>query len=181
MRISVTLIAFGMGFAWAFAPEVVCGQSPTPVPATGPSAQHATTAADQTPPASPPPATGLLEQEELTGNWGGLRTRWKDKGVVLDSSLTQFYQGVSSGGTETGSEYNGTAQAGLEFDFGKLAGWQFWSAEIEAELRFGGPLLTGTGSINPVNTAALIPGSDGTKFSIAAANLTRLFPVNEQD
>jgi hypothetical protein len=40
----------------------------------------------------------------LTGSWGGVRTRWKDKGVVLDSSLTQFYQGVASGGSETGSE-----------------------------------------------------------------------------
>jgi hypothetical protein len=56
-------------------------------------------------------------------------TRWKDKGV-FDSSLTQFYQGVTSGGTETGSEYNATAQATLEFGFGKLAGWQFWSAEV---------------------------------------------------
>ena len=72
-----------------------------------------------------PPVAGIAHQEELTGNWGGLRTRWKDKGVVLDSSLTQFYQGVASGGTDTGSEYNGTAQARLEFDFGKLAGWQF--------------------------------------------------------
>jgi hypothetical protein len=60
-----------------------------------------------------PPLTGLAQQEELTGDWGGVRTRWKDKGVLLDSSLTQFYQGVASGGTETGSEYNATAQATL--------------------------------------------------------------------
>jgi porin len=126
----------------------------------------------------PPVAAGLLEQEELTGDWGGLRTRWKDKGVVLDSSLTQFHQGVASGGTETGSEYNATAQAALEFDFGKLAGWQYWSADVKAEMRFGGPLLTGTGTINPVNTAAIIPAADETKFSITALNVTRLFPVN---
>jgi porin len=125
-----------------------------------------------------PPITGLVHQEELTGDWAGLRTRWKDKGVVLDSSLTQFYQGVASGGTETGSEYNATAQATLEFDFGKLAGWQHWSAEVKAEWRFGGPLLGGTGTINPVNTAAMIPGTDGSKFSVTAANVTKLFPVN---
>ena len=137
------------------------------------------TAAEQAPGSSTQaPVTGLAHQEELTGDWGGLRTRWKDKGVVLDSSLTQFFQGVASGGTETGSEYNGTAQAKLEFDFGKLAGWEFWSAEIKAELRFGGPLVTGTGSINPVNTAAIVPGADGTEFSITAVNLTKLFPVN---
>jgi porin len=85
---------------------------------------------------------------------------------------------VASGGTEAGSEYNGTAQATLEFDFGKLAGWEFWSAEVKAEWRFGGPLLGGTGTINPVNTAAMVPGAEGSLFSVTAANVTRLFPVN---
>ena len=129
-------------------------------------------------PVSEPTPSTLLQQETLTGEWGGARKRWTNKGVVLDSSLTQFYQGVTDGGTDRGTEYNATAQARLEFDFGKLAGWEFWSAEIKGEWRFGGPLLLGTGSINPVNTASMIPGSDGSKFSITALNFTRLFPIN---
>jgi carbohydrate-selective porin OprB len=64
------------------------------------------------------PASGVLNQDGLTGDWAGARTRAKDKGFELASSLTQFYQGVSSGGTGTSSEYNGTAQALLEFDLG---------------------------------------------------------------
>ena len=149
-------------------------------PTSGAASRPTTVPTAEQPPgsATQSPATGLLHHEELTGDWGGVRTRWKDKGVVFDSSLTQFYQGVASGGTETGSEYNATAQATLEFDFGKLAGWQFWSAEVKAEWRFGGPLLSGTGTINPVNTAAMIPGTDGSKFSVTAANVTKLFPVN---
>jgi porin len=123
-------------------------------------------------------APDFLHQDELTGDWGGARTTAKNKGVELESSLTQFYQGVSSGGTGTSSEYNGTAQALLKFDLGKLAGWQFWSAEIKAETRFGGPLVTGTGTISPVNTAAIIPGADGTVFSVTAVNFTKLFPIN---
>jgi len=124
------------------------------------------------------PAPDFLHQEELTGDWNGIRTKWKDKGVELQSSLTQFYQGVSSGGTGTSSEYNGTAQAELKFDLGKLAGWNFWSAEIKAETRFGGPLVTSTGTISPVNTAVIVPGSDGTVFSVTAVNFTKLFPIN---
>lgn len=138
---------------------------------TGAAANEAST------PNQPAPA-GLLNQADLTGNWGGVRSRWRDKGVTLETGLTQFYQGIASGGVEDGSEYNGTLQAKTEFDLGKLAGWQFWSVELKAEMRFGGPLLLGTGAINPVNTAAIIPGSDGTKFSITAANVTKLFPVN---
>ena len=104
-----------------------------------------TTTAPQAPATSPSP--DFFHREELTGDWNGLRTKWKNKGVELASSLTQFYQGVSSGGTGTSSEYNGTAQATLNFDLGKLAGWNFWSAEFKAEVRFGGPLVTSTGTI----------------------------------
>jgi len=100
------------------------------------------------------------------------------KAVKLDASLTQIYQAITSGGIETGSEYNGTAQAKLTFDFGEIAGWDFWSAEIKGEVRFGGPLMTGTGSINPINTAAMIPGSEGTLFSVTAVNVTKLFPID---
>jgi len=178
MRIGVAAITLGMALVPAFTPDVVYGQTSAPEAASRATAAPTPTTPGQKPAAPQPAATGLVHQEELTGSWGGVRTRWKDKGVVLDSSLTQFYQGVASGGSETGSEYNGTAQAKLEFDFGKLAGWHFWSAEVKAEMRFGGPLLTGTGSINPVNTAAIIPGGDGTVFSVTAANFTRLFPIN---
>src|SRR5499427_7609110 len=121
-------------------------------------------------PADPSPApktdTDFWSQEEMTGNWGGTRSKWKDKGVDLQFSLSQFYQGVASGGIETGSEYNGKFESLFKFDLGKLAGWKFWSAEIQTQTRFGGPLLTGTGTISPVNTAVIVPGGDGSVFSI---------------
>src|SRR5262245_3331385 len=178
MRNSVSVVLFGAVVA-CFTPSVAAGGQGTPIPSGAASRSVPITNTTQTPAsATQPPPTGLLHQDELTGDWGGVRTRWKDKGVVLESSLTQFYQGVASGGTETGSEYNATAQAKLEIDFGKLAGWQYWSSEIKAEWRFGGPLLGGTGTINPVNTAAMIPGTDGSKFSVTALNFTRLFPID---
>ena len=132
----------------------------------------------QSPGSTAQPAASDTQRETLTGDWEGVRTRWTNKGFVIDSSLSQFYQGVTSGGTETGSEYNATLQATLTFDFGKMAGWQYWSAEVKGEWRFGGPLLAGTGTINPVNTAAMTPGIEGSKFAVTAANVTRLFPIN---
>jgi hypothetical protein len=95
MRITpktVTLALLALGLAPS---PVRGGQNPAPPPA---SASRPSAPAEQAPAAPQPPAvTGLLQQEELTGDWSGLRTRWKDKGVVLDSSLTQFYQAVASG------------------------------------------------------------------------------------
>ena len=178
MRISGRAATALVLLAWCLSPDAARGQDAAPrtvAPLRG-AAPEAT--GSQAPPNQPPP-TGLVNQADLTGDWGGVRSRWRDKGVVLETGLTQFYQGIASGGVQDGgSEYNGTLQAKSEFDLGKLAGWQFWSVELKAEMRFGGPLLVGTGAINPVNTAAIIPGGDGTKFSITAANVTKLFPVN---
>jgi len=131
---------------------------------------------------APAPEPDLWHQEEMTGTWGGYRSKWKDKGFTMELSLTQFFQGVASGGTDEGrTEYNGTFQTLFKFDFGKMFGWKFWSADIKTETRFGGPLLGGTGTINPVNTAAIIPGANNTIFSVTAVNITKLFPINLQE
>ncbi|MCM3905666.1 MAG: hypothetical protein ND866_28565, partial [Pyrinomonadaceae bacterium] len=55
---------------------------------------------------------------------------------------------------------------------------KFWSSEIKTEARFGGPLLGGTGTINPVNTAEIVPGSDGSVITVSALNFTRLIPTD---
>jgi porin len=181
MRTRPWLVTIGCCLALEGVSELaLAGQparSPTASAMSEPAAAVSADAGRQEP-AAPPPATRLLAREGLTGDWGGARTRWKNKGVVFESALTQFYQGVASGGTDTGDAYNGKAEAELTFDFGKLAGWQFWSAEIKAEWRFGDPTLGGTGTINPVNTAAMIPAADGSVFSVTALNVTKLFPVN---
>ena len=158
--------------ARVFVLSSVCIAALTPKVAYGQEAPPATAQPSQS------PAPDFFHQDELTGDWAGARTNAKNKGFELASSLTQFYQGVSSGGTGTSSEYNGTAQGLLKFDLGKLAGWEYWSAEVKTEVRFGGPLITSTGTISPVNTAAIIPGADGTVFSVTAVNVTKLFPIN---
>jgi len=168
-----------------YIPGSTFGQDQTPPPASDASEKSG----DQTKPddqkkiakaaapsPDPKPDPDFWSQEEMTGNWGGTRAKWRDKGVDLQFSLSQFYQGVASGGTQTNSEYNGKFETLFKFDLGKLAGMQFWSAEIQTQTRFGGPLLTGTGTINPVNTAVIIPGGKDTVFSITAMNVTKLFP-----
>src|SRR5262245_17835359 len=122
--------------------------------------------------------SSLWQRGELTGDWGGLRPTWKSKGFEVVSSLSQYYQGVAHGGIATGSEYNGSLQLGLDFDLGKMAGWQGWLAELKGEMRYGGPLLGGIGSVSPVNTAVLVPAAEGTVASITTLHVTKLVPIH---
>lgn len=132
--------------------------------------------AEASPASSPEP--DFWHQEEMTGDWGGDRKRLKGKGVELEFKLSQFYQGVASGGVRHDKEYNGKFQTVAKFDLGKLAGWKFWSVDIRTETRFGGPLLGGTGTINPTNTAVMIPAAAGNIFAVTAVNFTRLIPLD---
>jgi porin len=151
------------------------GPTPKPTPAERDTAKKTSEPADPKAAEAEPDA---WHREELTGDWGGARTRWKEKGFEFEFKFTNFYQGVVDGGVRQDQSYLGKIQTVAKFDLGKLAGWKFWSAEVRTETRFGGALLTGTGGINPVNTAAIIPASSGTVFSITAVNFTRLIPID---
>ncbi len=165
---------------------IVRSQNPTPTPNP---ADASTAKKDAEAAAKPVPETGapkpavapepdLWHREELTGDWDGARSRWKEKGFEMNFKLTQFFQGVATGGLEQGSEYNGKFETEFKFDFGKMAGWNFWSAQIKTETRFGGPSVGRIGTLTPVNTAAISPGLDGEVFAITAANITKLFPID---
>src|SRR5262245_51248515 len=100
------VLVIGALLSSGFSSSVALCQNATPSTLAAVGGTGAGAAAQQAhgPPTTQPSANGLTQREELTGDWWGVRARWKDKGFVLDTSLTQFYQGVASGGTETGSE-----------------------------------------------------------------------------
>src|SRR5262249_5940429 len=141
--------------------------SPAPEKVTNAAQTAATDAAAQ--PASAGPED-FWHQETMTGDWGGTRSKWKEKGVELEFRLANFYQGIASGGLDTTGNYTGKFEMTWKFDLAKVAGWKFWSSEIEAETRFGGTANLPTGGINPTNTAAIVPGADGSVISITAVN-----------
>jgi len=160
-----------------YAQEPAPSASPTPT-ATTPE-KGGTDAQDPANAAAPKPVGPELDfwhQETMTGDWGGTRSRWKEKGVELVFRQSNFFQGVTSGGIRQDSEYNGKFEMTWKFDLAKVAGWKWWSADIKSEIRFGGPVLGGVGTINPVNTAAIVPAATGTVISISAVNFTRIIP-----
>ena len=181
LRTAMVVSALATAFS-GFASQIY-GQDQKPTPAVATTDTVAIKGADeekapkpaQTP--GPSPELDFWHRETMTGDWGGTRTRWKEKnGIELEFKLNNFYQGVADGGIRESSVGNGKFETLLKLDLGKLAGWKFWSAEIQTQTRYGAPALTGTGTISPVNTAELIPAASGSVFSITAVNFTRIIP-----
>ncbi|HEY6802319.1 MAG TPA: carbohydrate porin [Pyrinomonadaceae bacterium] len=162
--------------------SLVAGQEPSASPASTPTVEQVQNDAKAgvASTGDPAPAPDFWRQQTMTGDWGGTRSRWKEKGIDLEFKLSNFFQGTTAGGARHDFEYNGKFEMWWKFDLGKVAGWKYWSSEIKTEYRFGGPVLGGTGGLNPTNTAALVPAADGQAVTVSALNFTRIIPKDLQ-
>ena len=90
----------------------------------------------------------------LCDDWAG---PLKCCGIGADMELTQFYQGVASGGQEQNWEYGGKLDYFFTFDGEKLGLWQGLSAVMHAETRFGDDVNFDAVGLAPVNANMLYP------------------------
>jgi porin len=102
----------------------------------------------------------------LTGDWLGARDALFDAGIDLRTNLSQFYQGVTSGGLRQTFPY------GLKFDyFGtiegeKLVGWEGLFVNLHGESRFGQSVNQNVGSLVPANFALEFPKPVGSASAL---------------
>lgn len=82
-----------------------------------------------------------------------------ERGVVYDPSVTQFYQGVASGGNEQTFEYGGKVDQFLILDSCKLGLWHGMKMVMHAETRFGDDVNSEAVTLAPVNVAMLYPNT----------------------
>ena len=132
--------------AWPYS-DLPGGKAATPADAT-----------DDPPPAAPPFG--------VTGDWFGARDALFDEGIDLRTNLSQFYQGVTSGGLRQTFPY------GLKFDyFGtiegeKLVGWEGLFVNLHGESRFGQSVNRDVGSLVPANFALEFPKPTGSASAL---------------
>src|SRR5262249_34960122 len=88
-----------------------------------------------------PPAFGFGgsfgERLKLTGNWFGLRDTLATAGITLDVNLTQFFQGVASGGQDRNFKYGGKVDYFLDIDGNKAGLWKGFLVTMHVETRYG--------------------------------------------
>jgi len=99
----------------------------------------------------------LLTRTSLTnGLWGG-GMKMAEHGVVADLQVTQFYQGVSGGGTTQEFLYGGKADYMLTFVGERLGLNKGFNVLMHAETQFGNSLVRQAGAFALPNTNMLYP------------------------
>ena len=100
----------------------------------------------------------LWTRPTLTNGFWGAQPALASNGVVYSGSVTQFYQGVTSGGAEQTFRYGGKVDQYLIFDSEALGLWKGMKLIMHAETGFGEFSIFDAAVLDPVNSAALLPG-----------------------
>jgi porin len=97
---------------------------------------------------------------QLSGDWGGARTDLARRGFFLDLYSTSAYQGVTSGGLNTGGAFVQNTQLAINLDTGRAGLWSGGLFHVTLESRFGSsPQSTFTvGSTVPQYYGLSLPG-----------------------
>jgi porin len=166
-RVSFVILAIAVslhGAALAQEPAAPT-RNPTPTDKSVDSTSAAVPAHDDTlarPPEVTPDFGGdLWSRQKLTGNWGERRPSLAEKGVTIDSDLSQFYQGVAGGGLRQQFRYGDYFDMVLNVDGEKLGLMEGFFFKMRFEANFGDTVNEATGAFLPVALSLDLPKSNG--------------------
>ena len=106
----------------------------------------------------------IWERDKLTGDWGGARTKLKDKGLEIGIAYIGETLSVLSGGLKRGTAYEGRLDVTIDANLEALFGWRGGKTQVRAfQIHNGG------------RNAADLFGSLADPSNIDALPTTRLF------
>ena len=115
----------------------------------------------------------LWNRSTLTGDWGGFRNEWAQKGVTIDFNITQVGQGVVHGGKSGAWQYGGRGDITINADSQKLGLWPGGFFNLELEGNWASSVNSNTGVLMPVNSSQTLPLPPGDIFGVPALNFTQ--------
>jgi porin len=116
---------------------------------------------------------GLMQRDNLFGDWLGIKPCLAESGIVVNGSLTQFYQGVASGGGEQRFRYGDKFDVFFAADTGKLGLWEGGKLASHAvDWQFGQNSIVDAVGLAPVNTAMLTPETEPS-FAMTSLQYTQ--------
>lgn len=103
-------------------------------------------------------ASDIWSRPTLFGEWLGVRPALGEHGIMAQADLTQFYQGVASGGNEQVFRYGAKMNLMLLGDTEKMGLWKGGKIIFHAaEWQFGQNSIGDAVGLAPVNTNLLLP------------------------
>jgi len=77
----------------------------------------------------------------LTGDWGGVRNQWAEKGVTFEVDFGSVEQSVVDGGRDRTTRWSGWNQMVLNLDSQKLGLWPGGFLMMRAEAAYNHPVI----------------------------------------
>lgn len=116
----------------------------------------------------------LWQRENLFDDWLGVKRRLAEHGIAVDASLTQFYQGVASGGGEQRFRYGDKMDVFVNADTGKLGLWEggLLTSHV-VDWQFGRNSIGDAVGLAPVNTALLTPKVGEPAYAVTSLQYTQ--------
>lgn len=96
-------------------------------------------------------------RSQLGGDWFGSRSHLAENGFTFFGDLTQYYQGVMSGGKSQRFAYGGRGDYLADFDTGKLGLWDSGHLDLRGETRLGQDCNEIDGAVALSNFAMALP------------------------
>jgi porin len=113
-------------------------------------------------------------RSNLTGDWGGVRQNWADRGITMAFDWYQAYQDIIDGGFEEGSANSTNLDYRLTLDLMRMGLVPGALVKVRGQSRFGDTVNDNAGVLLPVNMYSAFPfGPDGdgdVNFAITELN-----------
>ncbi len=124
-------------------------------------------------------AKDIWTRDKLFGDWKGLRTDLKDHGIDIGLRLSQYGQGVASGGVDKNGEYGARMSYRAHVDLAKAVGtWEGLTIDLHAMTRFGEDILADAGGLVLPNTELLMPlPGNYSDSDITGLTINQYFPL----
>ncbi|HVW02424.1 MAG TPA: carbohydrate porin [Planctomycetaceae bacterium] len=99
----------------------------------------------------------LWTRSRLSGGWAGARDQLAANGITFWGDITQYYQGVTTGGRAQRFAYGGRGDYLIDLDSQKLGLWEGGHLDLRGETRLGEDTNKIDGAISPPNFAMALP------------------------
>ncbi len=120
----------------------------------------------------PPWHGDIRTRSQFTGDWAGSRDGLAENGITVFGDITQYYQGVTTGGARRQFEYGGRADYLIDFDSRKMGLWEGGHLDLRAESRLGQDCNDNDGTVALSNFAMALPVRDQNVTALTGVQYT---------